>query len=340
MRAPYPRFTFHLFALVCLMTQARVLALDTVLALSWNDSFKRWEQFEKNGTVWITADPLMPYLAFLDTVTGGAKPPVTTIWQFRSQYTKKSSRSIDSRAFPTSGFIGLGYGKPWYPSQQYFGSQFFGGDASVNFSDNVNTSVRTFPFKIRGVNPSPSVARRYISSRNAPYYASAIFQHESRSGTHTFNQFYPTGSSSGEPVFGAPDGWGIAQLDYSPQRTAATMEVWNWQVNLDSGLAILQDKRQIAADYFAYIKRTYPSKWEEPPASYRDTRTTTSFPYLDAATITLYNGASVTVRSSGGAYYLSCWKFTSSNAAGKRWTFVPNSNDYLYKIALEIQGGG
>lgn len=309
-------------------------AQDTVNAFSWNYTSQRWEQFFENSVVWITPDPLMPWIAARDLVTGGSRQPSTTMWQFRSQYNRQSSRNIDSRAFPSSGYIGITYGQFWYPTQQYFGNQFFGGNASFKFTDNVTTSVRNFPFKIRGKNPSSTVVRSYISLRSGPYYAFAIIKHESG-----FRQFYSSGTYSGEPLLGAPDGWGLAQLDYSSQgKTANTMEVWNWQVNLSSGLSIIQNKRQIASDYFAYIKRTYPRQWVEPPTYYHDPRTRTSFTYMDAAAITLYNGAPVLIQS-GGVYYLSCWKFSPSNAAETRWTFVPNRNDYLYKIALEIESG-
>ena len=151
-----------------------------------------------------------------------------------------------------------------------------------------------------------------------------------------FRQF----TSAGEPIFGGPDGWGIAQLDYSQGGgTATTMEVWNWQVNLSSGLAIIEDKRRAAVAYFAVVKSANPQKWEEPPASYRDARTHTSLSSLDAAIITLYNGGSTQVKDSRGNPLNSCWKFTPENAPGKRWSFVPNSHDYVYQVVSRMEQG-
>jgi hypothetical protein len=315
-------------------------AQDSINA--WNYSAGRWEQFSANGVVWITSEPSMPWLAVQHFTTGLSKP-LNTLWQFKSQYPGHQTRSIDSRAFPAaSEFIGIPYGQFWYATRDYFGRQFFGGDAVFNFSDSLSESPRSFTFKIRGRNPTPAAARSYVSAVGAPRYATAIFQHESYLPKYAtiYNQFYPTGESEGEPVWGYPDGWGLAQIDRTSEKTtASTTEVWNWQANLSGGLGVLEEKRKAALAYFEYIKRTYPTKWEEPPATYQDSRTKTPLTYLEAAVITLYNGASVQ-EPKNAPVYNSCWRFTPSNPSGKRWEFVPNSHDYVFLIVQVMESGG
>jgi len=90
--------------------------------------------------------------------------------------------------------------------------------------------------------------------------------------------------------------------------------------------------------YFSAIKRTFPNKWEEPPSTYTPPGTNTSLTYTRAAEIQLYNGASV-VRSlltpfNNGTtdFYRSCWKFDETASSGNRWSFVANTNNYVYKI--------
>lgn len=116
------------------------------------------------------------------------------------------------------------------------------------------------------------------------------------------------------------------------------MDVWNWQSNLRRGIAILQDKRRYAVDYFAYIKKAYPNQWEEPPASYHVAGTEVSLPYLDVSTIILYNGANMLKDSKTGITYLYCFEFNASAASGKRWTFKPNpiNPNYLQEVVREM----
>ena len=60
---------------------------------------------------------------------------------------------------------------------------------------------------------------------------------------------------------------------------------------------------------------------------------------LEAAVVQLYNGGAVIVRvknnkivTTGGSAYVSCWRFHPNNASGQKWEFVPNQNNYVYKV--------
>jgi hypothetical protein len=36
--------------------------------------------------------------------------------------------------------------------------------------------------------------------------------------------------------------------------------------------------------------------------------------------------------TTGGSAYVSCWRFHPNNASGQKWEFVPNQNNYVYKV--------
>lgn len=168
-------------------------------------------------------------------------------------------------------------------------------------------------------------------------------------GIKVDNQFNAGGSGAELPNYGAPDGWGIAQLDTPLGVSASTDEVYNWKTNAFKFLQELNEKQTFTTAYFNALKSVYQpqSKWEEPPSSYTPAGTSTSMTAQEASVITLYNGASwlvevangqivyngpYTSTSHGGSRYISCWQFSPDNPSGQKWNFVPNSNNYVYKV--------
>jgi hypothetical protein len=168
----------------------------------------------------------------------------------------------------------------------------------------------------------------------------------------SYNQFNSYGSTASVPNFGSPDGWGIAQLDKPLGQTASTSEVYSWCNNVAKFYLELLQKRAFSTSYVNALRVIYSplNKWEEPPESFTHPRTqelTSSMTSLEAAWVTLYNGASwlveikdgnivydgsYTDNSMGGKRYVSTWKFNPAGESGHKWEYIPNRNDYLYKV--------
>lgn len=115
---------------------------------------------------------------------------------------------------------------PWDVIASMAGA-FRGGDVRYTVVYQGDTKVKNI--LVKGRNPARNVAEPFLTNLNPPPYASAIITHESawrqfNQGTRTFNE---------EPNFGAPNGWGMGQLDPPPGK----QELWNWQANLTEAAA-------------------------------------------------------------------------------------------------------
>lgn len=139
-----------------------------------------------------------------------------------------------------------------------------------------DVSFLVFPkinFKVRGRNPMDEVVRSTIDTMmGATFpYAWAIALHETIASNTIYNQFNSRGENYiGKPNFGYPDGWGIAQIDYSASgSTASTEEVYNWKTNIASMQTILIEKRNT----FLRIKERVLEYWAEQgtPIEFPDT---------------------------------------------------------------------
>jgi hypothetical protein len=102
------------------------------------------------------------------------------------------------------------------------GTQFRGGNVELRVVYQGDT--KTLPYRVLGENPARADAEAFLTAQNPPPYASAIITHESNwrqfnQGTNNFNQ---------EPNFGAPNGWGIGQLDPPPGK----QHLWHWRDNM------------------------------------------------------------------------------------------------------------
>ncbi len=224
-------------------------------------------------------------------------------------------------------------------------NKIFGGQVLITAKDG-DTEVHSVSFRIRGKNPTQAQVRAFIE-KNAGihWYAWAIAQHESRQHYNVFNQFntqmYAT--LTGIPNHGAPDGWGIMQLDSKRGSEITTDEVYNWQTNALSGLKLMTQARKEAVGYFNAVKRTFPDKWEEPPEAFTPQGCSTKLSALDAAVIQMYNGAAVVrrLKTPFGTYTYSrsCWAFDENAPAGQRWSFKVNNHDYVHKVIYnEVEG--
>ncbi|MES2615221.1 MAG: PAAR domain-containing protein [Bdellovibrionota bacterium] len=147
-----------------------------------------------------------------------------------------------------------------------------GGDLTVTVKHDGKEIKRKV--KIRGTNPSQDQIKEYLDKKNRGDWLYLIINQESR---------YKHFDKSDEPLTSFDDGYGLSQLT-NPKPTYE--KIWNWKLNLDSGLEVLYSKIQIAKHYLS----TQGSK--HPPAS-----STYTDEQLKRDTFSLYNG---------GHYYF--WK--------------------------------
>ena len=150
---------------------------------------------------------------------------------------------------------------------------------------------------IRGSNPSVRDVKERLGDLDLQVMA---FQ-ESR-----FAQF----KFDGLPLFGVPNGYGIMQLDNPP---ATASQIWDWQTNIDAGIALFAVKGEDAVTYPGRVREKFPDALDFTPEQLRLER------------IQRYNG---------GRY----WNW---NDEEKRWEKAKNSGyaDHIDSIVARIKAG-
>jgi hypothetical protein len=133
--------------------------------------------------------------------------------------------SINFGAIIQGGTFHLDLTVPWRHTSGATGVQQFQGVSSI-----------------RGVNPPKTDVR----SRLSDIALQVTAYRESR-----FRQF----AADELPLFGAPNGFGIMQLDTPP---ATARQVWDWKENVDAGAALFAQKKQDARTYPARVRRQFP----------------------------------------------------------------------------------
>jgi hypothetical protein len=130
------------------------------------------------------------------------------------------------------------------------GSKVFGGSASVYWSMNGDLQPRyEFNFNIRGSNPLPPTAVRYIQDQGY-WMMENISNHESgmkqfcEPGETDSTPYCLNGANPGLPIWGAPGGYGMFQLD---PELGGTIPIgwdalWDWRANVVAGRDLLAAK--------------------------------------------------------------------------------------------------
>jgi len=115
--------------------------------------------------------------------------------------------------------------------------------------------------------------------------------------------------SSGLPLFGPPNGFGVMQLD--PPST--TSQIWSWTVNVDGGIALFAVKKKDAQTYPGRVRAKFPAATD-----FTDDQ-------LKMETWQRYNG---------GGY----WQW---NDGAAQWQEKSNSGyaDKLAQFEIDINGG-
>lgn len=305
---------------------------------------------DEGDTAWIThkedetsVTQLMPRLvARMRALPEG----LTVHWQFQNRYERR--KGLDDRKMPAEGWRELPGEKSWDLGEE-FGDEFFGGESRLSFrvadakGETLHEGSREFTILSR--NPSDSTARKIIARERGPFwFAEAVSRHESRQGQKVFNQFNTLGRVVNQPNYGAPDAWGLFQIDSARGKEISSMEAWDWRSNVQAGIEEFQKGVRDTKLYLEALQRTYPEKYEAPPSHYTPPGCKTKLTFEEASILQLYNGASVVKKLKTQydtlSFYRGAYQFFPGNPSGQRWKFIPNKNDYVRTVLKnEVEGG-
>jgi hypothetical protein len=160
-----------------------------------------------------------------------------------------------------------GTGEQWKPSYEHIVGGVGWLQVQASLPGVTDNPVTSFPrwFNIPGDNPPAAVAKSFVDQAD-PAYARTI-RHlvciESawhQFNTHTFNPGnhgqppipsvpadWTPNPGVGQPLYGPPAGIGIAQLD--PASLLSPDQYWDWQANLQGGIALFHAKLQEARNW-------------------------------------------------------------------------------------------
>lgn len=118
-----------------------------------------------------------------------------------------------------------------------------GGTLTVRASAGTESVIVSV--SIKGMDPIAAEVTRYLSQHADSAGFDKIVAHESK-----FRHF----NHNGEPIKSFDDGFGLCQLTTPPP---SFEQVWNWQRNLDAGLALFAEKRAAARAYLGQSQRSF-----------------------------------------------------------------------------------
>ncbi len=229
----------------------------------------------------------------------------------------------------------------------------------------------TMLFSIGGRNPEDNLAKAYIDTKataadsRLTRLSYATGRHESKDyngGGSRYNQFwegyarrYRIDHRRGDPLWcKSPDeesagGFGIFQITGNLSSQFAVIpreQMWNWQKNVDAYVTIVKTGGSAAKGsamdrFIAAVARTYPSDNEAQTSPTSFSYDGGSYDAWEMGSITLYNGAGgcpqSKLKNSAGKWstLTNPWKYDGSGAAGSRWRYNQNSNNYLHEVIQE-----
>jgi hypothetical protein len=242
----------------------------------------------------------------------------------------------DDRAIPGPNALDtrvLALGEEWDVTGEFGPELFFGGDCTISVKLPPPFSSRSVQkFKIRGTNPSVNDILAYLRAANSPPYILPMAYVESGfkevpaemsrpKQFYTSNRYLGQRVDQGNPIWGAPDGWGILQADGTDGFPITSTVAWNWQKSIDAGLHKLTIvKVQEQEESFAKIKRQYPSLYIDPPTVNVDG---VEYNPFDADLIIRYNGQKA-------------FTFSPKTNPASRWLFHDNKEHYLQRVTQQF----
>ena len=284
-----------------------------------------------NGVAYITGQPAAPQLSaqFKDM------PAWLRVWWSMELVSERDERgTLDDRSLPETELNG---GDTYYITQELL-NETVGGRCTLHVRVEDGEDVQ-YPFCIRGKNPLDATARAYITANvDAEFqpYAWMIAKHESKSGSRVYNQFNPSGNKAELPNWGAPHGWGIAQIDRG-ENGDTTAEVYDWHENVAAMNATLRDKRAEYRSFISMYRAVYANdtstQWLEP-----DAITTNINGVVVSAEmwgiLNCYNGKSgiPALPLGNGTDMQSPLKF---DPVTTNWIFYTNINDYVPRVTAD-----
>ncbi len=237
--------------------------------------------------------------------------PLSAGWEMASQLTWNATITYALHGRNDAVSFG-GSSDVWSPVQIDFKGNVQGGIIALQISAPIVQTAtgvhETIPWgassTIIGSNPTHDTVRARLASD----VLSVIAYMETLPGQR-FQQFL----TDGTPVFGAPSGFGVMQLD--PPDTAR--QIWDWQQNVDGGKVRFQTAQTVVNNYYARTIGANP-KLRQPSTDERV-----------CSAMTYYNGG-----GANGFHYI-------PNAAGDDWIRNPNpTGNKLFNDALNYGDRG
>jgi hypothetical protein len=233
-----------------------------------------------NSALWITATPAMPPLtAALLAAPGQPALSGTVSWQIVFNYAGAGDYAWPCWLPPTT----LSASTPWDITGSMSG--ICGGSVTLTYT--YGSFSGSFSFSVLGYNPYPTTVKNQLGT--SPWFLQQLANHESG-----YAQFL----ANGQPNFGAPNGFGIMQLD----PPSSTYQLWDWKQNVAEGISRLNT---LNADSFwanqvqawDAFNALYPSAYVYPPNDEQEGPCTfsmsptggNSHPFSDAVWIKRYN---------------------------------------------------
>lgn len=162
--------------------------------------------------------PAMPVVAFY------FDPCTVSNAQIMIQYTNTAAGSFNHTAgMYSSGDSSAGgeWQVDWAQNLMDPDQDYEGGSAVYTRTPYKDGSPASYAFTISGLNPSLSTLRTFMQTNNAPWWFGHALSQES--SNRQFN------AASGNPIFGPPDGFGVAQLDgTSNPGLLRDDDLWAW----------------------------------------------------------------------------------------------------------------
>ncbi len=157
-----------------------------------------------------------------------------------------------------------------------WGEKIYGGKALIEFFESVSGDnlIATFTFSIKGLNPSVDVIKQYLLNKGYNWwFFKGILKQET-----DLNHFAPKTVTlnylgtrftlyKGEPYFGPPDGYGLAQIDrkdeYKESKGPVDLDyIWNWKKNIDEAAKEVNAKIQSTKRHLLNQIKKIKKDWE------------------------------------------------------------------------------